>query len=109
MPLAFNDFRMRSQSDDHVEVVSDTVGAKSPGLLAWSATCVARADGKLGAPSGPPPKNATEPLGTPVRAWQRMIVLDRRVCVLIVEAQGTEALPGKPEIDRFLQSFKEVP
>jgi len=89
-------------------MVMDTVGNKTPGLLSWSATCVVRADGKIGLPSGPKLTSSTGPVGSPVKAWQRTIVLDRRVCVVVVEAQGTDPLPSETDIQRFLGSFKEV-
>jgi hypothetical protein len=108
IPLPFNDLRMRSQTEDHVELMADIVGAKSPGLLSWMAACTTRADGKIGLPSGPRPTNSTGSMGTPPKAWRRTIVLDRRVCGLIVEAQGTDPLPSDNDIQRFLRSFKEV-
>ena len=60
IPLPFNDFQMRSPSEDHVELLTDTVGAKSPGLLSWSATRAARAGGTIGLPLGPKPSNSME-------------------------------------------------
>jgi hypothetical protein len=104
IPLPFNDFRIRSETEDHVELDADIVGAKSPGLLAWSATCAARADGKRVAAGS----DAIEPIGTPVKAWQRTIGVDGRTCVLVVEAQGTDPLPPDADIQRFLRSFKRT-
>ena len=48
LPLPFNDFRIRSEAADHVQMRMHTVGAKTPGKLAWSATCAVRADGRRG-------------------------------------------------------------
>jgi hypothetical protein len=107
LPISFNDFRMRTQTEDHTEVRTDMIGGKTAGLLAWTALCATRADGKL-SPSGPPPTNKTESLGTPVRAWQRTIVLEGRLCMLVVEAQGTDPLPAEADIQRFLHSFKQT-
>jgi len=108
LPLPFNDFRFRAELEDHVELRTDTVGGKSPGLLAWTALCATRSDGKAGPPSAEPLTNKTESLGMPIRAWQRTIVLEHRVCMLIVEAQGTDPLPAEADIQRFLKSFKQT-
>jgi hypothetical protein len=105
LPLPFNDFRIRALATDHVEITSDMVGGKSPGLLSYMATCVARADGKRAPDSQLPTTDTIAPLGTPVRAWQRTIPLDGRVCLLIVEAQGSDSLPPDRDIQRFLHSF----
>ena len=64
IPLPFNDFRMRAQAEDHVELLADTIGAKSPGLLSWIATCATRADGAVGLPSSPMSGRFTS-VGTP--------------------------------------------
>src|SRR5262249_4895069 len=93
LPLPFNDFRLRAKADDGVELRTDSVGAKSPGQLSWMATCVTRADGKIDPKAKVPTADKTESLGTPVRAWQRTIPLDGKVCVLVVEAQGRDPLP----------------
>ncbi len=107
MPIAFADFRVRSDASDGVEVRSHTVGSKTPGLLSWSATCIARRDGSPG-PGAPPAGDHIEAKGTPTRAYQRTIVLGDRLCVLVVEAQGTDPLPPEADRQRFLTSFQST-
>ncbi len=104
LPLAFNDFRIRSEATDGVEIRSHTVGAKTKGLLAWTATCVVRRDGSLG--PGPSAPDHTEAKGDPPKAYQRTLQLEGRTCLLILEAQGTDPLPPEADRVRFLQSFK---
>lgn len=106
LPMPFNDFRMRTQTEDKVELRTHVVGAKSAGLLAFSASCFARKDGKLNAAGRPPTKETTEPMGTPPAAWKRAVEFDDVSCVLIVEAQGSDPLPPEAERNRFLQSLK---
>lgn len=106
LPLAFNDFRIRSNATDGVEVRSHSVGAKTKGLLAWTATCVVRRDGSRppGEVAGAPDK--TEVKGDPPKAYQRTIQLEGRTCVLILEAQGSDPLPPEADRERFLRSFE---
>jgi hypothetical protein len=108
LPLAFNDFRIRSRALDGVEVRSFTVGGKSPGKLSWLATCTSRADGSL-APEGTElPPDRIEMKGDPPVAQQRMVSDDFGLCVLIVEAQGTDPLPPEADRLRFLRSLKRT-
>ncbi len=106
LPLPFNDFRIRAETTDHVALRTHSVGAKTaaPGLLAWSASCVVRRDGKLGPEGRPPGRDETETKGT--KAVQRTVELEGIACVLVVEAQGTEPLPPRAESERFLRSLK---
>ena len=103
LPLAFNDFRIRAETADHVELRSHSIGAKTPGLLAWSATCMVRRDGKLGPDGRAPGVDKTEMKGT--TAFQRTVDLDGMSCILIVEAQGSDPLPSATDRDRFLRSL----
>jgi hypothetical protein len=105
LPLPFNDFRQRMTTTDGVEMRSHSVGAKSPGLLAWTATCMIRRDGKLGPDDPPPGKDEITVLGSPPAAHQRSVQLADRVCILIVEAQGSDPLPPEADRLRFLQSL----
>lgn len=106
VPLPFNDFRIRSQARDEVEVRTHTIGGKTPGMLAWSATCIARADGSRGPGTPPPSTDHIEAMGTPTRAYTRTVALPGRTCVLTVEAQGSEPLPDEATRMRFLTSFQ---
>lgn len=110
LPLAFNDFRIRSETTDHVEMRSHSIGAKSPGLLAWSATCIVRRDGKLNDLNQngrrPPASGRTEARGD--KAFLRNVSLDAMSCVLVVEAQGTDPLPSANDRERFFQSLKQT-
>jgi hypothetical protein len=108
LPLPFNDFRVRAKATDGVEIRSHSIGAKSPGLLAWTATCMARRDGKLGPDERPPAPERTEALGSPIRAWTRTVDWDDRACVLTVEAQGTDPLPPEDDRVRFLRSLRRT-
>ena len=76
-------------------------------VLLWSATCVVRRDGTLG-PESTGPSDVTETKETPAMAEVRTIQLPDRTCILIVEAQGTDALPGADVRSRFLQSFRQL-
>ncbi len=105
LPLAFNDFRQRAKTEDGVELRSHSIGGKTPGLLAWSATCVARRDGKLG-PDGHAPK--PEKIETHANAVSRFVEWDDRNCVLVVEAQGSDPLPPEADRTRFLRSLKRT-
>lgn len=105
MPLAFADFRVRSETADGVELRSHSIGTKTPGLLSWSATCIIRKDGTRG-PGATEPGDRTETKGSPPVAHQRTIVLPDRVCMVIVEAQGTDPLPSEADRSRFLASFQ---
>lgn len=107
LPLAFNEFRIRAYAEDGVAIFNDSIGAKSPGLLSWMATCMTRADGKLD-PKATTLVESIQPMGSPVRAWQRTIPGNGRMCIVIVEAQGTDPLPGDADIQRFLHSFKRT-
>lgn len=107
LPLPFNDFRTTGKTEDGVILRSHSVGAKSEGLVAWSATCLVRDDGNLGPKAPPPGTDTTAPRGTPPKAVIRNVQLDDRACVLVVEAQGTEPLPDSTTRDRFLRSFKK--
>jgi hypothetical protein len=108
VPLLFNDFRTRAMTTDGVEMRAHSIGGKSPGLLAWSATCSVRRDGKL-SPDGrkPAPENV-QVLGSPAKAHQRTVDFDDMSCVLIVEAQGTDPLPAEADRLRFLRSLKRI-
>jgi hypothetical protein len=106
LPLAFNDFRIRSEATDGVEIRSHSVGAKTKGLLAWTATCVARRDGAYGPGGAPAMPDRTEVKGDPPKAYQRTLAVDARTCVLILEAQGTDPLPPEADRLRFLRSFQ---
>ncbi len=109
VPLPFNEIRTRAiAKTDGVEIRSHTVGGKTPGLLAYSATCVARRDGKLGEDGHAPGPEKTESKGTPVAAWVRSIELDDRTCVLVVEQQGSDPLPSEADRRRFLGSFEKT-
>ena len=108
LPVPFNDLVIRGKTTDEVEMRSYTVGAKTPGLLAWSATCVARRDGKLGPEGRGAVSTGIEALGTPTKAYQRTVALEDRTCVLIVEAQGTDPLPPEVDRNRFFQSFRST-
>lgn len=106
VPLPFNDFRIRSRARDEVEVRSHTIGGKTPGMLAWSATCIARRDGSLGPDAPPPSTDRVEAFGSPTRAYTRTVGLPGRTCVLTVEAQGSDPLPDETTRMRFLSSFQ---
>lgn len=103
IPLPFNELRIRAKSSDKVEMRTFTVGGKTGGLLAWSASCIARNDGQF---LHAPPPDAIEPKGTPVRAWQRSLTASGRMCFAIVEAQGTDPLPTEGDRNRFLRSLR---
>lgn len=100
LPLAFNDFRTRTETTDRVEIRSHSIGAKTPGLLAWSATCIGRRDGK--ALEGPVP-DRVEAKGD--KAFVRTVDGDGMRCVLVVEAQGSDALPSASDRERFFRSL----
>lgn len=108
VPLAFNEFRTRATSSDGVELRIHSIGGKSPGLLAWSATCNARRDGKLSPDGRKPAPEKLELIGTPPKAHSRTIELDDMSCVLIVEAQGADPLAPEADRLRFLRSFKRI-
>lgn len=105
LPLPFNDFRSRANAEDGVEVYVDAIGAKTAGLLAWTAYCISRADGTLGPADRKKPAAGEEVLGRPPKAHQRTIISSNRMCTAIVEAQGTDALPPESVRRRFLDSF----
>ncbi len=105
MPLAFNDFRERATATDGVEVRTYSVGAKSPGGVAWAATCIARRDGKLGPDGGAPRPERTE---TRAKSISRIIEWSDRRCVLTIEAQGAQPLPSEADRARFLRSLKRT-
>ena len=108
LPLPFNDFRIRSVTTDGVELRAHTIGAKSPGLLAWSAACMARRDGKLNAQGGAAGPDKFEVLGSPPKAHNRHVEFTDLQCVLTVEAQGTDPLPPEAERMRFLNSLQRT-
>jgi hypothetical protein len=108
VPLPFNDFRIRSETTDHVELRSYSIGGKTPGLLAWSATCMARRDGQLGTDHHAPAPETTEVQGDPPRAQSRRVEFPDLLCVLIVDAQGTDPLPPEADRLRFLGSLKRT-
>jgi len=108
LPLPFNDLRTRSKMKDGVDSQNHTVGAKTPGQLAWSATCIVRADGRPGPDGRPAGGDETQAKGTPVRAHTRTLALKDRTCVLTVEAQGSDPLPNEADRRRFLESFKRT-
>jgi len=105
IPIPFNELETRGKATDGVELTSIVIGGKTKGLLSWSASCMARRDGKL--------KDVTlhdhiEPLGTPVQAWKRELPFPDRVCFAIVEAQGSDPLPSAADRNRFLSSLKKT-
>jgi hypothetical protein len=106
VPLAFNDFRLRAETTDKVPTRSYAIGAKTPGLLAWSATCTARRDGKLGPDGHAANLDKTEAKGSPPTAFLRTVEFADRLCALIVEAQGSDPLPPEPSRRRFFESLK---
>lgn len=106
LPVPFQDFRVEATSDDGPAVVSDTVGGKTSGLLAWSATCIGRTDGALGPNAPAPGTDERQALGEPVAAHTRRVTFDDAACVLTVEAQGNAPLPTRADIDRFLGSLR---
>lgn len=108
LPLPFNDFRMRTEAKDKVELRIHTIGSKSVGKLSYSATCMARRDGKPSEPGTPKPSNKTESMGTPIKAYARTVVWPDRLCMVIVEAQGDDPLPPEGVRNRFLNSLKQV-
>lgn len=108
LPMPFNDFRMRADADDKVEVRTHVVGAKSAGLLAFSASCFVRKDGKLNGAGRGPRADQIEPMGSPPTAWKRSVDFDDMACLLIVEQQGADPLPPEAERNRFLQSLKRT-
>ncbi|WP_437490381.1 hypothetical protein WME75_13560 [Sorangium sp. So ce1014] len=108
LPLPFNDFRVRSQATDNVEMRTHTVGGKTPGLLAWSASCLARRDGKLGPEARAPGPDKIAVKGTPPVAHSRSVDFDDMTCILIVEAQGSDPLPPEADRRRFLHSLQRT-
>jgi hypothetical protein len=108
MPLPFNDFRMKAVTTDLVEMRSHSLGAKTPGLLAWSATCMARKDGQLSPDHRAPAPSRIEMKGDPPTAQMRNVEFDDLSCVLVVEAQGQDPLPPEADRLRFLNSFKRT-
>ena len=107
LPLAFNDFVLRSNTKEHAELRSYSIGAKSTGLLSWAATCIARSDGKLDRTKAGP-TGEIQTLGTPVKAYSMGTLFDDMACVLVVEAQGTDPLPPEADRNRFLHSLKRI-
>lgn len=108
MPLPFNDFRTRARATDDVELRTHTVGGKTPGRLAFSASCMARRDGKLGPEARAPGSDRSEVKGTPPAAHQRTVDFEDMTCFLIVEAQGPDPLPPEADRLRFLRSLKRT-
>lgn len=122
MPLPFNDFRIRSPAEDGTDEYIDIIGAKTPGLLAYSVICTSRSDGKMTPGTG---RKAAEALakgqGEPtvlerpgwtgyevllagkahIRVWES----SSRVCQAIIEAQGDDSLPAEALRLRFLDSL----
>ncbi len=98
LPLPFNDFSIGRPGDDRVHGRMHLVGAKSPGLLSWAASCGLPRDRTSA------PVDRTEAKGT--TAVQRTVDLDGLSCVLIVEAQGSDPLPPDADIERFLRSLE---
>lgn len=108
VPLPFNDLRIRALTGDKVEMRSHTIGGKSPGMLAWSATCMVRRDGKIDVKPSVGGQQDIEPMGNPPAAYMRKIAFDDMSCVLVVEAQGTDPLPPEADRNRFLHSLKRT-
>ncbi len=106
LPIPYNDLRIVATEDHGTTVFSDTVGGKTSGQLAWSATCIRRSDGTLGPKAPPPGTDERTTLGSPVAAHTRNVVFDDASCVLTVEAQGEAPLPDQADIDRFLGSLR---
>ena len=105
-PCPFNEMDTRVQAMDGVEVLSTTMAGKTGESLAWTASCIARRDGKL--KDNADVRESVEPLGTPVRAWKRTVPFPDRICFLIVEAQGADPLPPEADRKRFLSSIKKT-
>lgn len=105
MPLAFNDLSTHALTTDGVRLRTDTIGGKTPGLVSISATCTAREDGALGPAGAAGPKSGETERQDPFPAHSRTRVLDGRSCVMVVEAQGTEALPDAAIRQRFFDSL----
>ena len=108
MPLPFNDFRMRNETTDKVDLRTHTVGAKTAGLLAWTATCFARSDGRLDSDGRKSRPDRSETKGSPLVAALRTVDLEDRTCVLIVEAQGADPIASEADRTRFLGSLKRT-
>jgi hypothetical protein len=108
MPLPFNDVRMRAQTTDEVEVRTHVVGGKTPGLLAWSASCTVRRDGRLGTTERSPAPERMQLMGSPPSAHARSVEFADMACVLTVEAQGADPLPPEAERLRFLRSLRRT-
>jgi hypothetical protein len=68
VPLPFNDFRTRATTTDGVELRAHSIGGKTAGLLAWSATCNVRRDGKLSPDGRMPSPEKIQVLGSPPKA-----------------------------------------
>jgi hypothetical protein len=104
IPIAFNDFRQIGKAEDGVDFRADSIGGKTPGMLAWSASCTSRRDGKTNAHRPMPDGiQATEKAATRWVEWD-----DHRSCVLVVEAQGSDPLPPEADSTRFLRSIKRT-
>ncbi|WP_437989694.1 hypothetical protein [Sorangium sp. So ce145] len=108
LPLPFNDFRTRAGATEDVELRTHTVGGKTPGRLAFSASCMARRDGKLGPEGRAPGRDRLEVKGTPPAAHQRTVDFEDMTCFLIVEAQGSDPLPPEADRLRFLRSLERT-
>lgn len=108
LPLPFNDFRVRAQTTDNVEMRTHTTGGRTPGLLAWSASCLVRRDGKLGPEARAPGPGKLEVKGTPPVAHSRSVDFDDMTCILMVEAQGSDPLPPEADRLRFLHSLERT-
>lgn len=107
MPLPFNELSTHSTTTDGVRMRSDTIGGKTPGLLAVSATCIAREDGTLG--PGDPPKTGETQHTSPNAATTRTLTVHGRICTMTVEAQGADPMPDPSITRRFLDSLVVEP
>lgn len=120
LPLPFNDFRITAQAKDGGDLQTDTVGAKTPGLLAYSATCISSSTefpedqcdktlGKIGRATAidgdrDGMKGMEAKMDTAHgQCWAAADA--KRTCFLIVESQGEDALPGAEDRARFFESF----
>lgn len=115
LPAPFNEAVIRApMKKENTELRTYVVSLKTPGALAWTASCIARADGLFlkpdpeadALPRGKALLRPIETKGSPIQAYQREVALKGRRCFLIVEAQGTDPLPPKADRDRYFDSFK---
>lgn len=120
LPLPFNDFRITGPASDGGDLDTDTLGAKTPGLLAYSATCitspVAFPDGQCGKTLGkigdaaevPEARGDMSGFEAETDKAHGQCWIDesaKRTCFLIIETQGEDAMPDPKDRRRFFDSF----